>query len=81
MLIDLRRHLTRNMHPIAEFIAREPGMVARLLAAHVDDGRGRCRVCSNSAQARRAPWPCLIHLYAAQAKDARRRDDSTPRRT
>ncbi|TQM15610.1 hypothetical protein [Pseudonocardia kunmingensis] len=50
-------------------MAREPGMATRLLAAHVDDGAGRCRVCSIGGQAgRAAAWPCLIRLYADQAQ-------------
>lgn len=53
--------------PIVEFIAGEPGMAERLLAAHVDDDTGHCRVCSAGPQAGRKVWPCPIHVLALNA--------------
>jgi hypothetical protein len=56
--------------PIVAFIAGEHGMAARLLDAHVDDGTGRCRVCSGGAQTGRLRWPCRLHDYAIRARRA-----------
>lgn len=56
---------------VVTFILRQPGMLPRLLAQHVDDGRGRCRVCS-SAGARHV-WPCSIRAYADLAAAAMER--------
>ena len=54
--------------PIVVFIADQPGLAARLIAAHADDGTGRCRVCSGGAQAGRHRWPCQLHHYARRAQ-------------
>lgn len=48
-------------------IAEAPGVAARLLAAHVDDGTGHCRVCTNGAQVGRHVWPCPLRGLADQA--------------
>jgi hypothetical protein len=56
-----------SIGPIVEFIAREPGMAARLLAEHSDDGTGRCRLCPSGPQAARKIWPCPIYEYARLA--------------
>jgi hypothetical protein len=37
---------------IVEFIAGEPGMAQRMLAEHVDDGTGHCRICTEGAPSR-----------------------------
>ena len=58
--------------PIVEFIAAETGMAERLLAQHVDDGTGHCRVCSAGPQAGRKVWPCQIHGHALNASRQRR---------
>lgn len=49
-------------------IVGQPGMSARLLAQHVDDGRGRCRVCSAGGQAGHSVFPCTLHAAAEQAQ-------------
>ncbi|OZM83600.1 hypothetical protein [Pseudonocardia sp. MH-G8] len=51
----------------ATFLAGQPTAVARLLAEHVDDGTGHCRVCSAGPQAGRKVWPCQIHGHALSA--------------
>lgn len=54
--------------PIVVFIADQPGMAARLIAEHADDGTGRCRVCSAGGQTGRHRWPCQLHHYACRAQ-------------
>jgi hypothetical protein len=44
---------------LAVFLAGQPTAVARLLAEHVDDGRGDCRACS-LPQGGYVPWPCTL---------------------
>jgi hypothetical protein len=41
----------------------------RLLAEHVDDGTGRCRVCPAGPQAGRRIWPCSLYDYARAAAE------------
>lgn len=48
-------------------LARMPGAAQRLLAVHMEDGSGRCRVCSSGRQAGRYVWPCQLHLLATRA--------------
>ncbi|WP_219417084.1 hypothetical protein [Pseudonocardia nigra] len=50
---------------LVEFISAETCRADRLLARHVDDGTGHCRVCSSGAQTGRHAWPCSIHNAAA----------------
>lgn len=57
------------MDPIAQFIAAQAGAAERLLAEHIDDGTGRCRVCSAGPQAGRLVWPCNLHRYARAAAE------------
>ena len=52
--------------PLLEFLLREE-RAARLLAEHVDDGHGRCAVCSVGGQTLRMRWPCSIATTAARA--------------
>jgi hypothetical protein len=52
---------------LAITFALHPGMAARLLAEHRDDGSGRCRVCSAGPQGIRQRWPCRIAWYASRA--------------
>jgi hypothetical protein len=59
--------VTKGGHPLTELIRANPGMAARLLAEHVDDGTGHCRVCSGGGQSGRDVWPCAIHWHAVQA--------------
>jgi hypothetical protein len=58
--------------PIVEFIAREPGMAARMLAEHIDDSTGHCRVCTNGRQSGRHVWPCPLHGLALEASRQKR---------
>jgi hypothetical protein len=52
---------------LAKFVASDPGMAARLLEVHVDDGTGHCRVCSSGAQSGRYQHPCALWIGAAAA--------------
>jgi hypothetical protein len=67
------RSMTEMMSPLAAAIALAPGLAARLLAEHVDDGTGRCRLCPLGDQAGHQQWPCRIHSAAAEASRARPR--------
>jgi hypothetical protein len=67
------------MCPIVELIAGQPGLADRLLAAHVDDGTGRFRVCSGGGQTGWMAWPCQLHDYASRARAAQRAGDERPR--
>jgi hypothetical protein len=42
-------------------------LAERLLAQHVDDGTGRCAVCTAGSQTGRLAWPCQTHMAAAAA--------------
>jgi hypothetical protein len=58
---------------LALAISAIPGLPGRLLAEHIPDADGRCRLCLLGA-AGRQHWPCRIHDYAtAAAKLAARR--------
>lgn len=50
----------------------EPAAVEQLLAQHVDDGTGHCRVCTAGAQSGHYRHPCLIQLAAEEARAAGR---------
>lgn len=68
------------IHTLAITFALQPGMAARLLSEHRDDGSGRCRVCP-AGQGIRQRWPCQIHWYASRAaaaleEEARTRETS-----
>ncbi len=52
---------------LAAEVARLPGAAERLLAVHIEDGSGRCRVCSSGTQAGRYVWPCQLHVLATRA--------------
>jgi hypothetical protein len=54
---------------LVRFLEGQPTAVARLLAQHVDDGRGHCQACSVGGQAGTLVWPCT--LYAAPLVAAR----------
>jgi hypothetical protein len=54
---------------IVAFIAGEPGMAERLLAAHADDGTGHCRVCTQGGQTGRQKYPCRLREFAEQAAE------------
>lgn len=55
--------------PVALFIRRH-GVATVLLAEHVDDGTGRCAVCSAGGQTGRVRWPCSIASAAVRAQGA-----------
>jgi hypothetical protein len=48
-------------------LARQPGAPAHLLELHVDDGTGRCRVCSSGTATGRHRHPCAIRVLAGEA--------------
>jgi hypothetical protein len=48
-------------------LARQPGAPGRLLDLHVDDGSGRCRICSSGAGTGRYRHPCAIRVLATEA--------------
>ena len=48
------------MNPLVQMILGQPGMAARLLAEHVDDGSGRCSGCPVGGQRGRHSWPCTL---------------------
>lgn len=49
------------------FLSSRPTATAKLLAQHVDDGRGYCTVCTIGAQRGHHIWPCTIYTAAARA--------------
>lgn len=51
----------------AEVLSHCGGMATRLVAQHVDDGTGRCIVCSEGGQAGRYTWPCAIRRMSTTA--------------
>ena len=59
-----------TVSPLVMLIRSQPGMAERLLSEHVDDGSGRCRVCSTGGQTGRYRWPCALRRYAEQARTA-----------
>lgn len=63
--------------PLVTLITSEPGMADRLLAQHVDDGTGRCTVCTGGSQSGRLAWPCQTQMAAAAA-NAANEADGTP---
>jgi hypothetical protein len=55
--------------PIAAQLALMPAVVARLLAEHVPDSRGRCQGCGMPGTG--SPylaWPCALWLVADAAR-------------
>jgi hypothetical protein len=65
-------HLPRVL---GETFTRNPGMAARLMRAHVDDGTGHCAGCGS---ARRATWLCVLVGITARANEAGGRRDDPP---
>lgn len=60
------------MNDVAHALAGLAGVPQRLLAAHVSDGRGRCRACTAAGTGLpSARWPCALHFYAAAAEEIR----------
>jgi hypothetical protein len=58
---------------VVAFLIDQPTAVTRLLADHVDDGRGDCRACGIGAQRGHHTWPCSLHAAATAARAGRRR--------
>ena len=54
--------------PLQEFLLLG-NRAARLLTEHVDDGTGRCSVCSQGGQAGHVRWPCQLATAAQRAAD------------
>ena len=53
---------------LVRFLRHQPTAVQRLVAAHVDDGAGRCTTCPVSGQGGRMPWPCVLAVAASAAQ-------------
>jgi hypothetical protein len=58
-----------NAEELAAFLAGQPTAVTKLLAQHVDDGKGHCRACRIGGQRGFMAWPCT--LYSAVLRAAR----------
>lgn len=54
------------IEPLVTLIIGQPGMAERILAAHVDDGTGRCTGCVQHDRPG-AAHPCVIRKHALQA--------------
>lgn len=61
-----------HLSPLAAFLTAQPEAVTALLAAHVDDGYGRCRACTIGGQRGRTTWPCSLYGAASAARTAAR---------
>lgn len=63
------RHGAHDMtaEPLVTFLVAQPTAADALLAAHVDDARGRCRGCSSGSGRVGPTWPCILHDAAAAA--------------
>jgi hypothetical protein len=56
--------------PLITLILGDPGMTERILAAHVDDGTGRCTRCvAHDRPAAR--HPCVLRNHALHARVVR----------
>ena len=64
---------------LAAYLMNQPLAIGRLLAEHVDDGRGHCRTCTVGAQQGHSTWPCTIHHAASMADRARKSGNQRPR--
>lgn len=65
------------LSPLAAFLTGDHVATTTLLAQHVDDGRGRCRVCTIGAQRGHVTWPCTLFTAATAARAVRRRSRDT----
>ena len=57
-----------DAHPIAVALAGMPGVVDRLLTAHVQDPEGYCRGC-RLPQTGYLKWPCSLAVHAQKAHE------------
>jgi hypothetical protein len=64
--------------PIVQFIAGNPGMAAKLLGVHTDDGTGHCRTCVRRQGGAAEVWPCPLHGYASASRELTRRELASP---
>jgi hypothetical protein len=62
-----------DLEGFAAEMAQCGGLPERLLELHVDDGTGRCRLCSSGAQTGRYQHPCSLRILAAEALEIQRR--------
>jgi hypothetical protein len=60
------------MQALVHFLSNRPEAVDKLLADHIDDGRGDCRRCPIGAQGGHHTWPCSLHAAATAARARRR---------
>jgi hypothetical protein len=52
---------------LADVLAQNAGLTARLLRDHRDRGDGRCRLCLVGNQSGHQPWPCTLYAAAERA--------------
>jgi hypothetical protein len=64
---------------LAAFLVEQSTAIGRLLADHVDDGRGHCRTCTVGGQQGFLAWPCTIYIAASKAARARKARTPPPR--
>ncbi|MGI5129083.1 hypothetical protein ACQEVB_19920 [Pseudonocardia sp. CA-107938] len=64
------------MSELAEALAAQPEVVARLLADHVPDEKGRCRGCTRPGTGTPMGWwPCTLSVAADAATILLRRSE------
>jgi hypothetical protein len=66
----------RAAEDLAILLAARPNVLAKLLDAHRDDGRGHCGICAVGGQRGYQRWPCNIAAVAQHA--ARIRETEAP---
>ena len=59
------------MSPLVDAIASIPGLAAKLMAQHRDDGTGHCVRCPIGGQAGWKVWPCNLYTIAESAEQER----------
>jgi hypothetical protein len=61
--------------PLEEFLLHDNRAARLLTGQHIDDGTGRCSVCSQGGQVGHVRWPCQLASAARSAAErlARRR--------
>jgi hypothetical protein len=68
-----------SLDALVAFLVDQPTAIGRLLADHVDDGRGRCRTCTAGGQHGFLAWPCTIYTAASKAARVRKSRIPPPR--
>lgn len=61
---------------LVDFLVSQPTATAKLLAQHLDDSYGRCRVCTVGGQHGNVPWPCTLYSSAVVAMEFIRAEKS-----